>query len=251
MEANTSPKKKNRVLPIILLVIVSTAGFFGFRSYTFNQHHVETDDAQIDANIAPVLPRTPGYITLLAVRDNQKVKAGDLLVKLDQEELKNKVAQNQAAVDNAVAAIDLAKANVQALQAQVSTAQANLATARAAIEAAEVNVRKNSKDFTRSEALLKEKSISAQAFDNALAAKESSDISVITARKQLAAAQAQAAAAQSQVAAAQKQVAVSQANAEQKSAELNLSKLQLTYSEVKAPVSGRISRRNDEHCAGG
>ncbi|MES2386640.1 MAG: HlyD family secretion protein [Bacteroidota bacterium] len=244
MEANETPKKKKNVLPFVLLAIAIIGGYIGYRAYSFGKHHIETDDAQIDGNIAPVLPRTAGYVQALPVVENQAVKAGELLVRLDSDELKLKVEQSEAALNNAIANVELVRANVQAIRAAYNTATANLGTARADIQAAEVTANKNAKDFERSASLLKEKSISQQAYDNAEAARQSSDVQVETNRRKLSALQAQAEAAKSQVAAAERQVAVAEAAVEQRKSDLNLSKLQLGYSEVRAPITGRVSRKN-------
>ena len=55
-------------------------GIFGGSKYIHGLHHEETDDAQIDANISPVIPRISGYVTQVMVKDNQKVKKGDTLI---------------------------------------------------------------------------------------------------------------------------------------------------------------------------
>src|SRR3984885_11145190 len=78
-----APKKKSNGFLIALIVLVLGGGTFGTIKYIHAQHHQETDDAQIEANISPVIPRISGYVTEVHVKDNQKVKKGDTLVILD------------------------------------------------------------------------------------------------------------------------------------------------------------------------
>ena len=65
------------------------------------QHHEETDDAQVEANISPVIPRISGYVTQVRVKDNQQVKKGDTLLVLDDRDLKIKLQQAEAALATA------------------------------------------------------------------------------------------------------------------------------------------------------
>src|SRR6476620_10695262 len=96
-------KSKKNIFPIILGVAVLGAALFGFQKYNYGQHHEDTDDAQVEGNISPVLPRISGYIIDLPIKDNQRVKKGDVLLRLDDNDLKVRVAQAQAALDNAIA----------------------------------------------------------------------------------------------------------------------------------------------------
>src|SRR5580692_11090241 len=91
------PKKKGNGFVIVLVLLVLAGGTFGVTKYIHGQHHEETDDAQISANISPVIPRISGYVTEVRVKDNQRVKKGDTLVVLDNRNEVIQVAQAQAA----------------------------------------------------------------------------------------------------------------------------------------------------------
>src|ERR1044071_90026 len=78
-----APKKRSKGFVIALAALVIAGGTFGFTKYIHALHHEETDDAQVDANISPVIPRIAGYVTEIRVKDNQKVKKGDTLIILD------------------------------------------------------------------------------------------------------------------------------------------------------------------------
>ena len=83
VETKSTKKKRNPVFLIILAVIVIVGGWYGISKYQYSQHNEDTDDAQIGADISPVIPRVAGYITDIRVRDNQNVKKGDTLLVLD------------------------------------------------------------------------------------------------------------------------------------------------------------------------
>ena len=74
------PKKSSKGFIIVLALLVIGGGWFGISKYIHSQHHEETDDAQIEANISPVIPRVAGYIKAILVKDNQQVTKGDTLL---------------------------------------------------------------------------------------------------------------------------------------------------------------------------
>src|SRR4051794_38820629 len=109
MEEEAKPKSK-KILPIILTLVIISALAFGVTKYIYAVHHEDTDDAQIDADINPVLTRVTGYVSEIRFADNQHVNKGDTLVKLDDRDLQIRVQQAQAALDNAIASVSVAKA---------------------------------------------------------------------------------------------------------------------------------------------
>src|SRR5262249_35069926 len=75
------PSRVRRVVVWLLVAIVAGGGIvFGLRTIAFYRHHAETDDAQVEAHIAPVLPKVSGFVTQVLVQDNQRVEAGQVLV---------------------------------------------------------------------------------------------------------------------------------------------------------------------------
>src|SRR3982750_1432039 len=97
MEATTTTtvtktaKKRNPVFMIILALLIILGGWFGISKYNYAKHHEDTDDAQVSADISPVIPRVAGYIQDVKVKDNQFVKKGDTLLVLDDRDYKLKV----------------------------------------------------------------------------------------------------------------------------------------------------------------
>ncbi|MCX6290451.1 MAG: HlyD family secretion protein [Bacteroidetes bacterium] len=231
MENTDQPKSKKKKAPLfILAVVLVSAAAFGINKYIYSLHHEDTDDAQVDADISPVLSRVPGYVNEIRFEENQLVTKGDTLVMLDDRDLRVKLQQAQAAVDNAAAAILVAKANV-------ATAQANAATSSSNTETAKVKVWKATQDFNRYQKLVSDQAITQQQFDAAKAEKLSADAQLESASRQQS-----SSSLQEQVSV--QQVAVAQSVLAQRQADVDFAKLQLSYATITAPASGHASKKN-------
>lgn len=236
------PKKRSKGFVIVLAALVIVGGGFGITKYLHAQHHEETDDAQIDANISPVIPRVAGYISEVRVKDNQYVKKGDTLVILDNRDYQIKVDQAEAAVSAANSNLGVAQATTSAAKVGIATAQANVSTAEAQIEAAKVNVWRANQDYTRYANLIKDHSITQQQYDEALAAKQRAErqLQVLIEQKNAAARQTNAVVSQSN--ATGEQISVANAGIKQRQAELEAAKLNLSYTVITAPADGKVSK---------
>ncbi len=244
MAENEAPKKKNKIFPIVLTVLVLVGGTFGTIKYIHGQHHQETDDAQIEANISPVIPRISGYITEIRVKDNQKVKKGDTLLILDNRAGLIQLAQAQAALGVSQSNLGVASATTTASRANISSFEANVTTIDAQIEAAKITLRRASQDYERYANLIKDQSITQQQFDQAEAAKQSAErqLQVLTNQKNAASRQANAASSQSN--ATSTQIGVANATIKQREADVQNAQLNLSYTVITAPEDGHIARVN-------
>ena len=134
VEAETAAKTRKppgatrRMLLYGMLALVIVAGLtFGTQTVVFYLHHVQTDDAQIEGHINPVLPKVPGYVTDVLVRDNEKVAAGQVLVRIDSRDFRARVNMAEAALDSTEAAVTVAHAYVEAAQSKRAKTAADLA----------------------------------------------------------------------------------------------------------------------------
>ena len=239
------------------VIVLAVALFFGYSEFKYLQRHETTDDAQIDGDVNPVIPKAGGYVKAIRFKDNQYVKEGDTLVVLDDADYRIRVAQAEAALQSAMASagvtrynVGVASATVQSSQASVSTARNQVATAQANVTAAQARARKASQDFERYSRLLAEKTVPQQQFDAVQAERDAAQAQLQAAQAQLQTAQAQVNAAgtqtgvtNSQRRATQGQISVAQSAIKQRQAELDMANLQLSYTIVRAPVSGVVSKR--------
>lgn len=242
--AATPEKKTNKKFMIILIAVVVLGGAFGISKYVHGLHNVDTDDAQLNANISPVIPRIQGFVAEVRVKDNQMVKKGDTLVVLDDREMANKVLQAEAALENAKSSMSVSQSNALAANASASSSIANVETAAASIEAAKVNLWRATQDFDRYANLIKDHSITQQQYDEASAAKQRAERQLKVLQEQKNAAASQANAVRAQSIATGQQTAVANALIKQREADLAIAKLNLSYTVITAQADGRVSTIN-------
>lgn len=249
---------KKTLFRIAGVLVLAVALFFGYSEFRYLQRHETTDDAQIDGDVNPVIPKASGYVKAVRFKDNQFVKEGDTLLILDDADYRLRVAQAQAALQSSQAAagvsrsqVNVASATVQSSQASVQTARDQVATAQANVAAAQARVRKATQDFDRYSRLLAEKTVPQQQFDAVQAERDAAQAQLQAAQAQLRTAESQVSAAgtqtgvtNSQRLATQGQITVAQAAVKQRQADLDIANLQLSYTIVRAPVSGVVSKRS-------
>jgi membrane fusion protein, multidrug efflux system len=218
----------------------------------------ETDNAQLEADISPVIPKVNSTVVQVKVEDNQIVKEGDTLVILDDANYKIAVAQAEIALEQAKQNVSLTKTNsktaevsVSAANANSSAVSANISSADAGIEAARTKVWLATKNYERFETLLLQKSASQQQFDVAQAEKEAAEAQLRIAQSQANSLTQQVNATKYQVATGQSQVnssleGISLAELAVKQAEQNLiaARLLLSYCVITAPSNGVVSKKN-------
>ena len=242
--AATPSKKSSKTFIIVLGLLLVAGGWFGVSKYQHAQHHQETDDAQIEANISPVIPRVAGYVKEVRVKDNQVVKKGDTLLILDDRDLALKVMQTEAALATAQSSLGAAQATSNASRATISSTQSGISTVDAQIEAAKINVWRATQDYDRYANLIKDHSVTQQQYEQALAAKQTAErqLQILQSQKNQVAQQTNSVAAQSN--ATSSQIGVAGAVIKQKEVEVAEAKLNLSYSVITAQESGLVSKVN-------
>ncbi|MEO6850323.1 MAG: HlyD family secretion protein [Mucilaginibacter sp.] len=229
-EQETPTKKPNKVLPIVLGIILLAGIGFGIKEYIYYGKHIDTDDAQIDGDISPVVARVGGYVDSIFFEENGHVQQGQVLVKLDDRDYKVKLEQASSAQKGASAGVGVG-------QSQITAIQANSSSARAQMESAAAKLEKANKDYERYANLVKDGSITQQQFDQA---KPDRDVAGATYR----AAQDQYKSALEQVGTSRNQLTVTNVGVTQKQADVDYAKLQLSYATITAPATGVASKKN-------
>jgi membrane fusion protein (multidrug efflux system) len=267
-----------RPIGIILLLVVLVGLGAGTAYWIYTSQWEETDDAFIDGSTVRVGTKVAGIIDTVLVSDNQLVKAGDLLAKIDPRDIQARLAQAQAGLEAARAEaeaakteIDLTRANTAAMTTQaqagvasasaaVETAQSQLASARADVTAAGAEATRRAADEKRY-AALDPRGVSQAQLDAARAAADAADAQLLAANKRVAAASATINEAKAKVAAAQGVLAAAKTAEQQiKAAEaryrfasakvgqaqalLDAAKLDLSYATITAPSAGIVTHKN-------
>lgn len=218
----------------------------------------KTDNAQVEADISPVIPKIAGTVARVLVADNQVVKEGDTLLVLDDANYRIAVQQAELALQSAQQGVAVAKSNRYAVFTGVNAATesskavaANLIAANAQVTAAKVRLDVAAKNFERYRNLLEQQSVTQQQYDGIKAEKDAAEQQLKMAEGQVAALQQQSKAARTQVATVEANVSTTDNSTglsllavKQAEQALEAAKLQLSYCVITAPAGGVISKKS-------
>jgi membrane fusion protein, multidrug efflux system len=138
---NLTPRK-SALLGTALLAGLALAGDLGYGYWQVGRFLQSTDDAYVHADYTTVAPKISGYVTEVLVRDNQAVKAGQVLARIDRRDLEIALARAQAEVENADALLSNLDARIAQQQAAIDQQRADIAGVEATLEYAKAeNVR--------------------------------------------------------------------------------------------------------------
>jgi membrane fusion protein (multidrug efflux system) len=228
-----TPSKRDRIRKTLIAgaaaALLATASWYGWDYWTVGRFQVSTDDAYVKADNTTIAPKVSGYLNQVPVGDNEHVKTGQVLARIDDRDFK--VALDQAKAD--VAAAD---ASVSSKRAQLDVQQAVIDAAKATLDvdqAARVFTAQENKRYTDLAGTgygSVQNAQNAQARDNtALATIERDKANLASAYKQVELLKAEL---------AQAVAADSRAKALQRQAELNLS-----YTTIISPIDGVVGNR--------
>ena len=211
-------KNRRAVIGLAALVAIGILGWGGWAWYRSSME-VATDDAYVDGTISPVSAKVTGHIVELRVNDNQAVRTGEILLRVDPRDYEAKRDQARAAVAVAEANVRAARAElplarettrsqvdetraalegtrvgvkssesaVDEVRARLESKRAAAAASRADVAAAESNHRKAKRDLDRMQQLMKNDYVSRREHDDAVAALEGAEAALEAARRRLAA----------------------------------------------------------------
>ena len=227
------PGKKPLIILAIIVVVMLIVGFY----FWFSTRNEETtDDAFTEGDAVTIAPKASGYVVKLLVKDNQRVKKGDLLVEIDPSD-------TSAQRDQAKAQLGLAQAQLHQAQAQLALSRVQYPAQRDQALAdqakAQANMMNAQADYRR---------------QRGVDPRATSQRNIDTANAQLRSAQAQLQSAKAQVEVASQvalqirqqetNVEARQQQVEQAKAQLNTAELNLSYTQVRAPYDGFVTKRN-------
>ncbi|WP_368516951.1 HlyD family secretion protein [Rhizobium sp.] len=211
------------------IAIIAAVGYYGHDYWQNGRFEVSTDDAYVQADNSSIAPKISGYLAEVLVKDNEIVKAGQPLARIDDRDFR-------AALDQARADVAAALATIEAEQASLDIQQSTIAAARATLDVDKANetfAEQNNKRY-------------ASLASNGYAAVQTAQ----QAASQIAAAQASIVRDTATLEGAVKQVALLKAQIAQATADLQKSQavqhqaeLNLSYTTIKAPVDGTVGNR--------
>jgi membrane fusion protein (multidrug efflux system) len=221
--------RKRALLATAALALLGAGGYFGYGWWTTGRFLEETDDAYVQADMVVMSSRVAGQVAEVPVLDNQRVRKGDVLARLDDRDL-------QAALAQARADVAAAEADIQSLQAQLRLQDSTVAAADADIASADASAAYAKFEFTRYTDLVRTGTGSLQRAQQADADIKGRDAAAARARAAAAGARQQVTVLHAQLSRAQAALLRARAAADQ--AALNLS-----YATITAPVDGAVGDR--------
>jgi membrane fusion protein, multidrug efflux system len=211
------------------IAILAGGSWYGHDWWTNGRFIQTTDDAYVGGNVTTIAPHIPGFVQDVLIEDNQRVQAGQLLVRLDPRDY-------QAALDHAQAVVAARMAKLDSLRAQYPRQQAAIRQQQADLVARSARALFASQDAERYRALALTAAGSRQDAQKGTALDQEARSAVASAAAGLDAAQQQLLVLDADIAEAT--AAVAQARSDTETARLNLG-----YTEIRAPIDGYIGNR--------
>ena len=203
---------------------------YGHHWWTVGRFVETTNDAYVGADVTPIAPHVAGFIRTVLVADNQRVAAGQTLIRLDPDDFQAALTHADAELQSRQAALANLRAKRVLQHAIIAGAQADLAAKQAQAEFA-------AEDAERYRALALTAAGSRQSAQKTLAGDRSAQAAVLSSKAALQAANQQRVVLDTDIAAAQ--AGIAQAEADRRTAQLNLG-----YTTITAPVAGYIGNRS-------
>ncbi len=241
-----APVKARRRLPPRGVMVLGAAVLVGAGGYGWinaAKASATTDNAYVKTDVTVVAPRVRGHVAEVLVSDNQPVRAGQVLVRLDSEEYAARVAAAEGDLAMADAAVRAAEAALDRLAAEEATASARIREAESSVRAADAEVRRARADWDRYDALLKTGYAPRREADRietqALAAAATADRS----RAGLAVSRSQLAETADRREERLATLAQARAQRDRAAAALELARQDRDHAEIRAPVDGVVGDR--------
>ena len=224
------PSLKKAAMAGAALLIGAGIAWYGYDYWTVGRFIESTDDAYVGGDVTVMAPKVSGFITQVAVTDNQPVHKGDLLIKIDDRDYRAALARTEAMVAGQQATL----ANLDATRRLQDSV---IEEAKAQIAAADAEIVRARDDQTRFQTLSRTAAASIQTFQKAEADYKQAVANGDKARAALDAARQQLAVIDTQK--QQTTAALDAAIADRDTARLNLG-----YTELRAPFDGVVGDRS-------
>jgi membrane fusion protein (multidrug efflux system) len=220
---------KRSILAGALLAGVAFAGDFGYHYWTVARFIESTDDAYVKADYTTIAPKVSGYIAEVVVKDNDPVKAGQVLARIDDRDYRAALSQAQAEVKASEAAIRNLAAQIDLQQSIIDQAKATIVATQASLTFAESDARRFQKLMENGTGTISRAEQTQSLRDQAAAALDRDRAALI--------------AAQNKIPVLETQRDQALAQRDRSAAAAQQAELNLSYTQIIAPVDGTVGAR--------
>ncbi len=243
--ASAVPAKKRRlpargVLVLAIALVIGGAGVFYLHAA---KGSATTDNAYLKADVTFVAPRVKGHVAQVLVADNQTVRAGQVLVRLDPEEYAARVAAARGDLAMAEASVARSQAALVRLGSEGALAAANVLEAQTGIRASDAEASRAQADWQRYAALLTTGWVPRRDADRAQSEAIAAAAAAEKSRASLAVSRSQADVTQHRRGELEAGVAQAMAERDKARAALTLTLQDREHSDIRAPISGVVGDR--------
>ncbi len=212
MNNNENKKTENKInlKKVIIIAFTAVTCIILSAVYYESTKYQSTDDAYIESDLIKIAPRVSGQIEEVYIKDNEKIKEGDLIAKIDDTDYKVKLAQAQALYEKALYSQKVAKAKLNAINSEISVAK---------------------KDLERYTSLYKAGAVSKQKLDTAQAKYDSVKAKLLSAQEDIL---------------SSTNDKVADANLRALNAQKEQAELYLKYTNIISPNTGTVTNKNVE-----
>lgn len=224
-----------------LLLVLAVA--FGVRWWTVGRFMVGTDNAYIRADILTVAPRVSGNLVAVEVRDNQMVRAGDVIARIDDRDYRARVDAAEGALAAAQADVSARQAGIASLDARSRQQQGNIAQCDATLAARQADSRLAALEYKRQTALFGQQVSSRQSLETAQASASKAAAGVAEAHATLDTARGMLPVLKSEREAGMADLRKAEATVRQARAALDAARLDLDRTVIRAPSAGLVGQR--------
>lgn len=242
------PVKPQRAKPrptviIAILVILIVALCWGLYWWSTARWMEDTDDAYVRADIVTLAPRINGYLTKVAVQDNQRVTQGELLAKVDTRDYQAKVDKALAAIDAASAQQRVQQARITGLQARAIQQRSRIDDAKASVNLTAAEAEQASAEWQRQRRLAVQHVSSAQQVEVATSRMKATAAEWVRSKARLTASELSVQIINSDLQGAEAEKDKAEAALSQAQAGLSSARIDLESTQIRSPINGTVGQR--------
>jgi membrane fusion protein (multidrug efflux system) len=232
--ARAEKSRRGRGFRMAILIAALLAGSAivaqtGYSYFVVDRFIQKTDNAYVKADFTAIAPKVSGYIKEVLVNDNDTVKAGQVLARIDDRDFQTALTQANADLEAAASAVQNVEAQINLQRSLVSQAEAALNSSRAALSFAQADADRSQKLINSGAGTQSRAEQTASVRDQADAAVKRDQANVVATRDKI------------PVLETQKNQSIAQRHRVE--AQVTQAKLNLSYTEVTAPVDGTVGAR--------